>query len=70
VTLGTLATALPGPQEIAACLIPASGLTPLACLEFLAKLEWTKWTISDLTGDWKTPGSGTSAVQAFGLVKS
>jgi len=39
VTLGILATALPGPQEIAACLIPANGSTPLAYLEFLERFE-------------------------------
>jgi len=57
VTLGILATALPGPHEIAACLIPANGSTPLAYLEFLHRFVCTNWTISYLIGALNTSGS-------------
>jgi len=55
-TLGILATALPVPHDSAECIIPAFFATPWAYLLFLAKLEWTKWTISNLIGAVKTPG--------------
>ena len=45
-TLGILATALPVPHDSAECYMPALLNTPWAYLVFLAKLEWTKWTIS------------------------
>jgi hypothetical protein len=49
-TLGTLATALPVPQDSALCYIPAYGDTAWAYLLFLAIFEWTKCTMSGLIG--------------------
>ena len=57
-TLGILATALPVPQDSALCCMPALALTACAYLLFLAKFEWTKWTISFLIGTEKTVGRG------------
>jgi len=49
-TLGILATALPGCQDSALCCIPAYWFTPFACILFLSILLWTNFTTSNLIG--------------------
>lgn len=65
--LGTLATALPVPQDRDEVFMPARYSIPWACLVFLETLSWTKVTISCLRGAPKTDGSLISLALCLAL---